>query len=120
MFAAGIGITPFMAMLRSASEQKLTNNFRLVYCVRSQDEAAFANELIKIQKLSSNIKIIFVVGGGPRNLLAGSPSISGSISKELIERVTAGKYGAYSYFLCGPPAFMKIVDSTLKIGRAHV
>ena len=55
--AGGIGITPFMSMLRFAAEQKLPHRITLIYANQKPESAAYLNELEKLEKENQNIVI---------------------------------------------------------------
>jgi len=48
--AGGIGITPFLSMIRFATEQKLTHQITLLYANRNMESAAYLEELTTITK----------------------------------------------------------------------
>ncbi|HUQ75358.1 MAG TPA: FAD-dependent oxidoreductase, partial [Burkholderiales bacterium] len=51
MLAAGIGITPFLSMLRDARHRRLAHRFMLLYCNRRPETAAFLEELQALEKV---------------------------------------------------------------------
>jgi len=64
MMAGGIGITPFISMLRYATEASLPVNITLLYSCRSQDDIPFYDELLQLQRRNPNLRILFFVTGG--------------------------------------------------------
>lgn len=56
--AGGIGITPFVGMIRDAINLGRKNKIVLFYCVKNPEEAIFYDELTEITKNSENIKIL--------------------------------------------------------------
>ncbi len=105
--AGGIGITPFMSMVRYLSALKADNDTVLLYSCASQDDVPFGDELRDIQDKHPNLKVIFVVGNGPIDKLPADQVVSGRITPELLDKVTGKSYNDRRFFICGPPVFMK-------------
>ncbi len=105
--AGGIGITPFMSMLRYLSTLKADNDVTLLYSCASQDDIPFGKELLSMQTAHPNLKVIFVIGKGPIDKLPAEHVTTGYITAELLDKVTAREYKEHSFFICGPPVFMK-------------
>jgi len=59
LLAAGIGITPFMSIIRYISESELTNKILLFYSNKRIENIVFLEELKSISQKHKNIKIIF-------------------------------------------------------------
>lgn len=113
--AGGIGITPFMSMLRFASTTNLKNNITLLYSVRNQDEVAYYKEINQIATLHPNIRVFFVVGEGPIDKIHLSNYIfQGRINPEMLAKACDENYKNTTFFLCGPPPFMGAVVSMIK------
>lgn len=92
--AGGIGITPFLSMIRS---QKVIDGGKvwLFYSVNTIDEAVFLPELIAYAK--ENEDFILILHETKRN---------GYISAEIISK-KVGELTNKEIFLCGPPPMMK-------------
>lgn len=115
--AGGIGITPFISMMRYLSRLGADNEVTLLYSSQTQDDIPFKDELLSIQKHSPNLKTIFVIGKGPIDQLPPANAATGFISPELFDKVTDNKCPDYKFFICGPPGFMKAMsDSVSKKG----
>lgn len=111
--AGGIGITPFMSMLRYTSKLNSDNKITLVYSVQTQDDIPFKSELIELEKKSSNIKIVYVIGHGPIDQLSNLNAVSGFVSESLLDKLSGQKKDLIKYFICGPPVFMKLMVKNL-------
>ncbi|MBW4062118.1 hypothetical protein HJC99_06105 [Candidatus Saccharibacteria bacterium] len=111
--AGGIGITPFISMLRYLSALRADNEVTLLYSCATQDDVPFAEELLSIQTEHPNLKVIFVVGKGPTDKLPQGQVATGFIAPELLDKVTAKNYTDRRFFICGPPVFMKAMSGTL-------
>ena len=57
MIAGGVGIVPFMSMLRFVSENRLGYKIKLLFTDKSKNRAPYLDEIRKIK--SSNIKLVF-------------------------------------------------------------
>jgi ferredoxin-NADP reductase len=118
--AGGIGITPFISMMRHLERLKASNDVVLLYSCATQDDIPFGDELMDIQRKYPNLKTIFVIGNGPTDKLPSHHAVAGRISPELLEHVTRGIYAQQRFFICGPPPFMKaMVDTLTKKNVAH-
>lgn len=111
--AGGIGITPFMSMLRYICALHADNAVTLLYSCATQDDIPFGDELLTIQSAYPNIQVIFVVGTGPIDHLPKDHVTTGRITAELFDRVTNKHYDACRFFICGPPVFMKAMSGIL-------
>lgn len=111
--AGGIGITPFMSMLRYLDALHADNDVTLLYSCANQDDIPFKDELLTIQSNHPNLKVIFVVGDGPTDHLPAKHVATGRISADLLDTVTDKNYGGCRFFICGPPVFMKAMAGIL-------
>lgn len=111
--AGGIGITPFMSMIRFASKTQLNNKLTLILSARNQDEVPFADELRGIAERSENIKIIYSISDGPTDKLPANQAHIGRISPELLSDVVDNHFASKTFFVCGPPPFMNSVNKML-------
>lgn len=98
--AGGIGITPFLSMVKSISNTPYAVD--LYWCVHNPQEAVNLAELKNYQDLNQNLKI--------------KPYYSineGHINAEIIRRISGGVIGK-DIFLCGPVGMMKSLRSQFK------
>lgn len=113
LMAGGIGVTPFMSIMRYLSALHARNEVTLLYSCPTQEDIPFGDELLTIEKAHPNLKTIFVIGNGPVDKLPAESVASGFISPELLGRITGKKYDAQRFFICGPPGFMNAMLKTL-------
>lgn len=111
--AGGIGITPFMSMMQYATAISLHNEIILLYGVPSQDDIPFFDDLNALQLRNPKLKIVYVVGNGPIDKLAGYTCETGFVNDQTFERYAAN-YVEATYFVCGPPPFMRGILKTLR------
>ena len=111
LMAGGIGITPFMSMMRYLDKLNAENNVVLLYSVQNQEDVPFSDELIAIERRHPNLKTIFVVGKDSTDKLPQHSVASGYITPELLDKVTNAKYDEQRFFICGPPVLMKAMSA---------
>ena len=91
--AGGIGITPFLSMLRDASHRRLAHRITLFYSNRRASSAAFLDELRALEKTLPGFRLVSTLteeGGEP-------------IGEPLLRRRLT-HLAAPVYYLAGPPA----------------
>jgi len=112
--SGGIGITPLMSMLRHMRDTNADINVRMLCFNRTEDDIAFRDELAEIES-----------GGVPKlNLthLLSTPSSTWQrgheyANREMIEKLLGDDIESKVYYVCGPPAMMRIVfDALLDLG----
>lgn len=127
LLAAGVGITPMLAMLRSIVFEGLrTRHIRptfLFVAARSLAERAFDAEIAALAAQAEGaVHVIRLLG----NTEGAEPGVDfdaeGRISADLFRR--ALPLDAYDFYLCGPPAFMQGLYDDLSAlgvpdGRIH-
>ena len=99
--AGGIGITPFMSMLRSLPEE-LNGQITLFYIVANRSEALFLPEIEQIAAKVKGLTLIVWESG-----VSGRFEVSSQLSAE---------QNVY-YMVCGPLKFMQEVKRHLRQGR---
>jgi ferredoxin-NADP reductase len=100
--AGGIGITPFMSMLRQAAHDRLAHRLLLLYANRRPEDAAFLPELQSLERTNSNFRLQAIMTAS-----------AGRISGETVERF-AGEIAHPVYYLAGPPSMVGGVTSVLR------
>lgn len=111
--AGGIGITPFMSMMRYVAALQSNNEVTLLYSCASQDDIPFKDELLTLQEGRPNLNVIFVVASGPIDSLPAAQVTSGRIDASLLDRASGKDYQQQRFFICGPPPFMKATVNVL-------
>ena len=105
--AGGIGITPFISMMRYLAKLNADNKVVLLYSCSAQDDIPFKDDLLEINKKHPNLHTLFVIGKGPADSLPQANVATGNINDELLTAITANKFENKKFFICGPPGFMK-------------
>ena len=99
--AGGIGITPFLSVLRTMAPGH-GKTIRLYYCVRLSREALFLDELEARAAQLGGITIkLFDSGSGAR------------IDAAALQKDLDGRAGEWSYYLCGPKPLATAISEGL-------
>jgi ferredoxin-NADP reductase len=114
MLAAGIGITPFISMVRRATEEKSATPMTLLYTCHSQNDIPFYHELLALQKRNPHFQVIFFVSDGAVTPQANVTIVPGHIQEQHLQKLTQGSYSAFSYFICGPEGFRTRFENLLQ------
>jgi len=103
--AGGIGITPFMSMLRHAAAEPSARQFTLIYSNRRPEDAAFLDELGKLAQSQGNFRLAATMtqpGKSARQWDGARGQIDGARIREV-----CGGLAAPVYYLAGPPAMVE-------------
>jgi ferredoxin-NADP reductase len=100
--AGGIGITPFMSMLRQAAHDRLDQRLHLLYSNRRPEFAAFLAELQGLAQRNDTFR-----------LLATMTDADGFINEETVKRFV-GDAVAPVYYLAGPPVMVDAMIAVLR------
>lgn len=97
--AGGIGVTPFISMVRHAHDKRLPQKLTLFYSCRTTEEAPFCKELAEMEGDYPNFKFVLTY----TRLLPEHPwkGERGRISMEMVKKYI-GNMLAHDYFVCGP------------------
>lgn len=109
--AGGIGITPFISMLRQAAADSWTHRIVLLYTNRRPEDAAFLDELQQLERDNANFRLI------PRTT---QPHMSkhhwrgahGRIDSAVLKGI-ADEWGTAIWYVAGPPAMVEGMRATL-------
>ena len=109
--AGGIGITPFVSILRQAAEDRLPQQLLLLYSNRRPEDAAFLEELQQLEQQNKRFRLVATMtemgkSGRPWN------GETGLIGEALVRRTVAG-LPAPVYYVVGPPAMVEAMRETL-------
>lgn len=108
--AGGIGITPFMSMLRHMRDQAADQDVLLLYASMTEKDIVFKNELQELAAgAAPRLRVTHVLARPG----AGWTGKSGRIDGSLIEQMVTGDLRAKAFYLCGPPPMMHALITTL-------
>ena len=109
--AGGIGITPFMSILRQAAHDRLDQDLMLLYSNRRPEDAAFLEELQALQRSNPRFRLVATM-----TEMAGSArpwsGQTGMLDAAAI-RAAAGALPGAIFYLAGPPAMVAALRATL-------
>ncbi|MGE0359047.1 MAG: FAD-dependent oxidoreductase [Burkholderiales bacterium] len=102
--AGGIGITPFMSMLRQAAHDGSDRQLRLVYSNRRPEDAAFLDELEGFERRLPGFRLHATM----TDMAASSRTWRGDTRMLGAEVIADASHGmdAPLYFVVGPPGFV--------------
>lgn len=106
--AGGIGITPFISMLRYIDEEKFSYDITLIYSNRDKESTAFLEELENIKNRNKNIKLILT--------MTEDSSWEGENRKIDVQFIKdyIGDFKDKFFYISGPPAFNEAIVKSLK------
>ncbi len=109
LVAGGIGITPFISIIKNATDKRLNSRITLFYGCRTEADIAFKDELENMQKENENLKIVCIVN---------QPSIqwtgeTGVITAEMIKKALPD-YDENVFYTCGPPPMVKAMETIIE------
>src|SRR3990167_7938920 len=105
--AGGIGITPYISMLRYVTEQKLPYKITLLYSNRDQSSAVYIEELQNFKFQISNFKLILTMTEDPA-WPGEKRKIDAGFIKEYFPALNENLY-----FVVGPPPMVEAVQKAL-------
>jgi len=109
--AGGIGITPFLSILSHATAEKLSHPLVLFYANRYLEDAAFIDELWKLERANPRFRFVPILTRTDKNY-RGWKGETGHISSEMLlthVRIVRGPI----YYIAGPPTMVAAVRKTL-------
>lgn len=113
LVAGGIGITPFMSMIRYATEMQLPLPITLLYSCTRQEHIPFFDELHYHEQQNPNFRVIFFITKDTPSPVAGRTILSGRIDRARLKQLSGGQLSRSTYFLCGPKPFTHAIRDTL-------
>jgi ferredoxin-NADP reductase len=114
--AGGIGITPFMSILRQATRDLLPQHLTLLYSNRSPEDAAFLAELHELERCNKNFRLVATMTGMNESSRPW-PGATGLIDQDLVRRVSS-EISAPIYYIAGPPSM--VADLREMLGRVGI
>ena len=109
--AGGIGITPFLSIVRQADHDRLPHKLYLFYSNRRSEDAAFLNTLQTLEKTNPNFRLICTM----TEMSKSKKEWKGEtvlIDKEMLSRYLGVLQGPI-YYIAGPPTMVAAMRQTL-------
>lgn len=113
MIAGGIGITPFLSILRQAAHDQLPQALLLLYSNRRPEDAPFLAELQSLERQHKHFRLLATMTQMGRSSRAWAGR-SGAIDQALLGQL-AGELAAPIFYLAGPPAMVGAMHQTLNL-----
>jgi ferredoxin-NADP reductase len=110
--AGGIGITPFLSMIRQATHQRLAHRLLLFYSNRRPEDAAFLDEFRAGERENPRFRMVATMTEPEKSALPWRGE-TGYIRKELLARHLPDASRAIFYF-AGPPAMTAAMQAMLE------
>lgn len=109
LLAAGIGITPAISVLRTASERGEDRPLVLVYGNRQWDDVTFREELEELERLLPNLRVVHVLSRPD----AHWPGERGRVDEQLLRRHLPQDLAGWRALICGPPGMVAAASAAL-------
>jgi ferredoxin-NADP reductase len=109
--AGGIGVTPFLSMARHAAKRKLPHRILLFYSNRRPEDAAFLDELKRLEQANQNYRLIATMTEAAKSSRPWNGE-TGMIGRALLERYLPD-VKAPLYYFAGPPGMTMAMQSML-------
>ena len=105
LLSGGIGITPFMSIIKNATDKKLENQITLFYGNRKEDDIVFKKELEELAQKNLKLKLVFVVTEPSPQWKGARGVITAELVKELLP-----DYKENMFYTCGPPGMVSAME----------
>jgi ferredoxin-NADP reductase len=112
MLAGGIGITPFMSMLRHAEHSKLAGSRTLLYSNRRPEDAPFIVELQELAARDPNLKLVATMTEMEKSARSWEGERALLDAAFLARHLERG--AAPVYYVAGPPGLVAAMGTLLK------
>jgi len=109
--AGGIGITPFMSMLRQATADRSPQRLFLAYSNRRPEDSAFLDELQELERRNKRFHLMATMTDMSKSARAWSGE-TGFVDADMLKRFI-GDLAAPIYYVVGPPAMVEAMQRTL-------
>jgi len=109
--AGGIGITPFVSMLRQAAHERSPRRLFLAYSNRRPEDAAFLDELQQFERQNQRFRLMATMTDMSKSAREWRGE-TGYVDADKLQRLV-GDIAAPLYYLVGPPAMVAAMQQTL-------
>jgi ferredoxin-NADP reductase len=109
--AGGIGITPFLSIVRRAAKDRLLHHLYLFYSNRRPEDAAFMDDLRDLEAANPNYRLIPTMAEMEKSHREWKGE-TGFINREMLTRYLPDLQGPI-YYIAGPPAMVAAMHQML-------
>ncbi len=115
--AGGIGVTPFLSMLRDAAERRLPHRITLFYSNRRPEDAAFLDELRALEQCNPNYRLVATMSQAERSSQPWNGE-KGHIRRDLLKRHLLN-HRRPIYYSAGPHGMTMAMEMMLEDFGVH-
>lgn len=113
--AGGIGITPFMSMLKFVKEENLPIKITLIYSNKDQNSTAFLEDLKDLERENHNLKLVLTMTSD-----SNWNQEKRRIDSQFIKDYSSNLNNPF-YYVVGPPLMVEaIVEALNKAGVSNI
>jgi ferredoxin-NADP reductase len=109
--AGGIGITPFLSVVRQADHDRLPHKLFLFYSNRRPEDAPFLDILLSLEKTNPNLRLVATMTEMARSSQEWNGE-TGLIDGEMVTRHVRTLQGPI-YYVAGPPPMVAAIREML-------
>ena len=111
LIAGGIGITPFMSIVRQAVHDQLPQKLLLLYSNHRPEDAAYLAELTELERVNGNFQLLATMTAMNRSSQTWF-QLAGRIDGNLIRKVSRGDVTPV-YYVTGSPSMVSSMRKQL-------
>jgi ferredoxin-NADP reductase len=109
--AGGIGITPFLSILRQADHEHLAHQLYLFYSNRRPEDTPFLDGLRELSKSNPNFHLVLTMTEMSKSARPWSGE-TGFINREMLSKYVPNLQGPI-YYIAGPPGMVTAMRQSL-------
>jgi ring-1,2-phenylacetyl-CoA epoxidase subunit PaaE len=111
--SAGSGITPVYSLIKHVLFSFAEAKVLLIYQSRNEKEAIFRDEILRLQQQFSARFTLKEIFSEPINYQLSPQRLNNNLLEKIL--INSLKSASVTFYLCGPGAFMRMAEFTLKV-----